>query len=133
MTENETPRNNPHQDDRFNGILWALILIWAGIVLLAANLGWLKFGLGRLADVPGLGTLANVLGTWPLILLGAGVILLIGAVVRLAVPALHRPVTGMLILAVVFIGVALGDLLSWNLIWPVILILLGLSMIFRRR
>ena len=36
-------------------------------------------------------------------------------------------------LAVIFIGIALGELttLNWNIIWPLILIVLGLSFLFR--
>ena len=59
--------------DPVSAIVWAFILIWAGLVLLAANQKWLT----ALVEVPeGL----EMLGVWPLIMLGAGGIVLLGAV-----------------------------------------------------
>src|SRR5512136_1391564 len=97
--------------DPLGGIVWAGILIWAGLVLLADNLRLLaRF---------------ERLEAWAIILIGAGLILLLEVAVRLLVPAYRRAVTGSLILGLVFIGIGLGDLLSWNVIWPLILIILG--------
>ena len=117
------------QRDPLNAIIWAAIFIWAGLVLLARNLGYLSRMDELLPGTP-VWFLAGA-GTWSLILFGVGVILLIEVVVRLLVPAYRRPVTGTLILAVVLISIGLGNLVSWGLIWPLILIILGLSIIFR--
>lgn len=133
MEEYELSQEHHRKEDRLGGILWALILIWAGVVFLASNLGWLNFGLSRLDLLPGMEAARRIFEAWPLVLLGAGVILLVGVLLRLTVPAFRQPVMGMLIVAVVLISVALDDLLKWNLIWPVLLILIGLSLIFRRR
>jgi len=103
--------------DPLSGIVWAGILIWAGLVLLVDNLGFLA----RLER----------LDAWAVIFIGAGLIVLWGVAVRLLVPAYRRAVTGSLILGLVFIGIGLGNLLSWNVIWPLILIVLGVFVLVR--
>ncbi len=103
--------------DPLGGIVWAGILIWAGVVLLADNLRLLaRF---------------ERLEAWAIILIGAGLILLLEVVVRLLVPAYRRAVTGTLILGLILIGAGLGDLLSWNVIGPLILILFGVFILLR--
>ena len=103
--------------DPLGGMVWAGILIWAGLVLLADNfkllvrLEWME--------------------AWAVILIGAGLILLLEVAVRLLVPAYRRAVTGTLILGLVLIGVGLGDLLTWDVIGPLILIVLGLFILVR--
>jgi len=103
--------------DPLSGIVWAGILIWAGLVLLADNLSLLaRF---------------ERLEAWAIILLGAGLILLLEVAVRLLVPAYRRAVTGSVILGLVLIGVGLGELLSWDVVWPLILIAVGVFILFR--
>jgi hypothetical protein len=68
---------------------------------------------------------------WAIILIGAGLILLLEVAVRLLVPAYRRAVTGTLILGLVLIGAGLGDLLTWNVIGPLILIVLGVFILLR--
>jgi hypothetical protein len=103
--------------DPLGGMVWAGILIWAGLVLLADNLKLLaRF---------------ERLEPWAIILIGAGLILLLEVAVRLLVPAYRRAVTGTLILGLVLIGAGLGDLLTWNVIGPLILIVLGVFILFR--
>ena len=103
--------------DPLSGIVWASILIWAGLVLLVDNLGFLA----RLER----------LDAWAVIFIGAGLIVLLGVAVRLLVPAYRRAVTGTLILGLILIGIGLGNLLSWNVIWPLILIALGVFVLVR--
>ena len=103
--------------DPLGGMVWAGILIWAGLVLLADNLKLLaRF---------------ERLEPWAIILIGAGLILLLEVAVRLLVPAYRRAVTGTLILGLVLIGAGLGDLLTWNVIGPLILIVLGVFILLR--
>ena len=94
---------------------WALILIWAGLVLLVDNL--------------------NIFGTrweaWPIIFIGAGLIVLLGAAVRLLVPAYRRPIMGGLIFGVILLGIGLGALTNWAVIWSLILIVIGVSVLLR--
>jgi hypothetical protein len=53
---------------------------------------------------------------------------LIEIAIRLLVPEYRRPVLGTFILAVVFFGIGLGN---WELIWPLILIVIGASILLR--
>jgi hypothetical protein len=95
-------------------------------VLLAANLGWLG-QIGR--GIPGL-PLVQV-GAWSVIFAGAGVILLIEVLIRLLLPDYRRPVGGNIFLGLIFIGIGLGEIISWNVLWPLILIGLGLTVLLR--
>jgi hypothetical protein len=114
------------RSDPLGTIIWAVILVWAGVVLLAANLGWLgQFG-RSLPGLPGV-----QLGPWSVIFTGAGAILLIEVLVRLLLPDYRRPVGGNLFLAAIFIGIGLGDIFGWNIIWPLILIGFGVSVLLR--
>ena len=109
--------------DPLNAAVWALIIIWLGVVLLASSLnllGWVPF-----------------FETWSLVFLGAGVLLLLEAGIRLIMPEYRQPVWGNLILGAVFVAIALADIISWECILPAVVIGLGLwllfSGIFRRR
>jgi hypothetical protein len=103
--------------DPLSAARWAIILIWAGIALLTdqlpftAGIGWLD--------------------GWGLAFAGAGVIILMEAVVRALVPAYRRPLGGILVLAAVFLGIGLGDLFGWEVTWPFILIAIGAGMLLR--
>jgi hypothetical protein len=120
------------QRDRLGSIVWALILIWAGFVLLAGNLGILdafnaffeRLGF-ELAEMP-IEIPFIQLSSWSLIFLGAGVLLLAEVVVRLLFASYRRPVLGTTILAIVFLGIGLG---SWGAIWPLVLIVVGLALL----
>jgi hypothetical protein len=116
--------------DPLGAIIWALILLWAGLVLLLDNLGYLDTIKESLQPTE-LEWLPFGLGVWGFIFVGAGVLLLIEVFLRLVVPAYRRPVIGTLILAFIFIGIGLGNLVSWGLIWAVLLIAIGLSILVR--
>jgi hypothetical protein len=116
--------------DPLSAVVWAAILVWAGLVLLANNLGFLDALFDRLPS-DGTGWFVDASGTWSLILLGAGVIVLLEVLVRLLVPDYRRPVGGSLILAVFLIGVGLSNFFSWNLLWPFILIGIGIVVLLR--
>lgn len=120
-----------YRRDPLSAIVWALIFIWAGLVFMASNMGLLDNLLRFTLDVPGWGYLNKVVGAWPIVLIGAGVIVLGEVVVRLLVPAYRRPVMGSVIFAVVLIAIGLGDLVNWGLVWPLILIALGASFLLR--
>jgi hypothetical protein len=109
-------------------VVWALTFIWAGLVLLANNLGYLGRLQVRFSDLPGVWRQLG-LEAWPLIFLGAGLLVLGEVVLRLIVPAFRRRVIGRVIIAIFFLGLGLGNLTNWALIWPVVLILLGVSML----
>jgi hypothetical protein len=103
--------------DPLSAAVWAGILVWAGLVFLADNLGLLA----RIER----------LDAWGLIFIGAGLLVLLEVVVRLLVPTYRRPVTGTLIFGIFLLGVGLGNLVGWGVIWPVVLIIVGLSILVR--
>ena len=119
------------QQDTLSSIVWAAILIWAGIAFLSVNMGWFDAILGSsfFARILPENMAVFEPGVWSIIILGAGVILLVEVAVRLLIPSFHRHVGGSLIIAAVFIGVGLGNLFGWDLVWPFILIAVGASIL----
>jgi hypothetical protein len=103
--------------DPLSAAIWAGILVWAGLVFLADNLGLLA----RIEH----------LDAWGLIFVGAGLLVLLEVVVRSLVPDYRRPVTGTLIFGIILLGIGLGDLIGWGVIWAVVLIIIGLSILVR--
>jgi hypothetical protein len=120
--------------DPLGSIIWASILIWAGIVMLAANLGvfdlltdffdGLPFGIGdspfEISFIP--------LGGWTVFWVGTAGILLLEVIIRLLAPEYRKPILGTLILSIVFLGIGLG---TWACVLPLILIGVGISLLFR--
>lgn len=116
--------------DPISAIIWAILLIYAGFVLLADNLGYLSTWMTNLAAATGLPFLAE-LQQWSVILLGAGIILLIEVLIRLLIPEYRRGVGGTIIFAFILISVALGNQIGWTLVAPLILIGAGLAILVR--
>ena len=139
--EKEVQKHDEKVEERdvLSTVTWAFILIWAGVAFLAVNQGWLEK-----LNIP-LPLYHDLLprqmdmfepGIWSLIALGAGVIILLETVVRLLVPAFRRHLGGNLIVAAVFIGLGLSNWMGWNVVWPIILIAVGLVILiggFTRR
>jgi hypothetical protein len=103
--------------DPLSALVWAAILIWAGLVLLASNLDIL--------------TRYERLDAWGIVFIGAGVILIGEVVVRFLIAEYRRPVLGTFILAVVLLAIGLGNLVNWSMVWALVLIVIGLSILFR--
>ncbi len=103
--------------DPLSAAVWALVLIWAGLVLLADNLD--------------LFATVEWFSTWGLILTGAGVILLLEIAARLLMPDYRRPVGGSLIVAAVLLGLGLSSLVEAAVAWPLILIAIGVGLLLR--
>jgi len=109
--------------DPLNAAAWAIILMWAGVALLANNfnlLGWIPF-----------------LEPWSVFFLGAACILILEIGLRLILPSYRQPVMGTFIVAVIFLAIGLGGMLDWRCIWPVVIIGIGAYLLvtglFRRR
>ena len=108
-----------YQSDPLSSLIWAVILIWAGVAFLLTNMNLLD-GIPILEEFQG----------WDLVFAGVGVILLGEIAVRLTVPAYSGPVIGRLILALVLLSIGLGDRFGWEFIWPIAIIAVGVIMLF---
>jgi hypothetical protein len=127
--EKQREKDEQNRSDSISTLVWGAIFIWAGLVLLADNLGYLA-GLGLRGDtVPGVFPFR--ISTWGLIFTGAGVIVLLEVAVRLIMPEYRRHVAGSIILGFVFIGIGLGNLISWNIIGALVLIAVGVVILLR--
>jgi hypothetical protein len=125
-TTDEKSYEEKYRRDPLGTLIWAFILIWAGLVWLANNFGFLDRIRIRFSDLPF--DFPFRTEVWTIFFLGAGFILLIEVLIRLTVPEYRRPVLGTFILAVVFFGIGIGN---WGLIWPLILIVIGASILLR--
>jgi hypothetical protein len=129
--EKELKKHDEKVEERdvLSTVVWAAILIWAGVVFLAVNQGWLdRLNLPEsiMSHILPNGLRMFEVSSWSLIALGAGVILLMELVVRLTVPAFHRHIGSTLIVAAVFVGLGLGNWFGWDIVWPIILIAVGI-------
>jgi hypothetical protein len=103
--------------DPLSAALLAAVLVWAGLVLLADNLNVLAR--------------YERLDAWGIVLIGAGLIVLAGVVIRLLVPSYRRPVMGITILGVFLLGAGLGNILDEDVVWPLMLITFGVIILLR--
>jgi hypothetical protein len=104
--------------DPLGRIIFALIIMWAGAVFLAMNLG------SDGEEFLGLRE-ENV---WAAIMAGAGVIVWLGVLLRVAMPAYRRPLGGSIFLGTVLVVIGLGGLTDVEL-WPLIFIAIGVAML----
>jgi hypothetical protein len=102
--------------DPLSAAVWAIILIWAGLVLLASNLGLFD----AFEEING----------WELFFVGAGGFLLLEVLFRLLMPAYRTPVIGNIILAFVFLAIGLGGLVNRGVIWGLVIIGIGVYVLF---
>lgn len=131
--EKEMAKHDEKAEERdlLSSITWALILIWAGLVFLATNLGWFE-QIGITIDQSWVFRSLedwDTFGVWNLVALGAGALILLEALARLLLPDYRRHIGGTLIVAAVFIGIGLGGWFSWSYLWPLILIAVGLNVL----
>ncbi len=119
-----------YRRDPLSALIWGAILVWAGIVFLAVNLGWVD-ALFRSSQIfPGLPGMFYP-EAWGLVFVGAGLIVLVGVVIRLAVPAYRAAVGGSVIFGLILIGIGLGNMFGWDVTWPLIIIGIGVLVLVR--
>ena len=104
--------------DPLGTFIWALIIIWAGVAFLLVNLA------GDDGAFLGMDT-GNV---WAFILAGAGVLIWIEVLVRVAMPAYRRPIGGRIILGTILIMIGVGEVVEVEL-WPLIIIAIGIALL----
>ena len=113
--------------DPLSAAVWALVLIWMGIVLLVDSIA------------PQVLAKAHFESEWGVIFMGMGVLLLLEVLVRIVIPEFRKPLIGNIIFAAVMIGVGLtmNDIVEWEFIWAFALIGIGVGAllhgIFRSR
>jgi hypothetical protein len=105
--------------DRLRMISIAAILIWGGLVAFAGTLNLFNY------NWEGHG--------WAVFLLGTGVILIGKVIIRVLIPEYRRAIGGSLIIGFILLAVGISDLTgwSWDYIWPIILVAIGLSILLR--
>ncbi len=130
MRENEVNMVNSKRkgENDISNFAWAFVLVWAGSVFLVDNLGYLH---RWISSIPGLPVRAYDLPVWSIVFLGAGLIFFIEAIIQVFIPGKGKHFTAPLILAAVGMGVGLGQIFSWSLIGPFILIAIGISFLLR--
>lgn len=129
-SEEKYEKEDEKHEEKFNrdplsSIAWALILIWAGLVFLAQNLGWLDQIQFQQLEIEGIALTG--MNIWAIIMIGAGVIVFFEAIIRTFVPAYRSSTGGNFFLAAIFLGIGLGSIFGWSVVWPFILIAMGLS------
>ena len=107
------------EHDRLRMISIAAILIWGGLVAFAGTLNLFNY------NWEGHG--------WAVFLVGTGVILIGKVIIRALIPEYRRAIGGSLIIGFILLAVGISDLTgwSWDYIWPIILVAIGLSILLR--
>jgi len=118
---------NGHVSRRMNSIMWAFVLVWVGCVFLFQNFGWLQKIKIPVMLIPGV----DLPDAWPLAMIGAGVIFLVGAIIMVFSPEGRQGFTGPMILAAVALGIGLGSWLSWSVTGPLVIIAIGVSILLK--
>jgi hypothetical protein len=122
-----------HQD-LLSSVVGAIFLIWLGVVLLAANAGFLSTFTDILDNLPVRSY--DMPFEFPFVsmkaiqvfLIGGGLILLLEIVIRLLTPAFRTHVLGTLIGAIAMLSIGLG---YWEIVGPLILITIGATTLLR--
>jgi len=120
---NETIEVPTTQTKRIEAIYWALVFLWAGLIFGADSLGMLPQVGGATA--------------WSWVFAGAGLLALLGNLVRTSSPDWPNPSTWDYIWAAVLLIFGLGGFVNVDIAFPIILIVVGIAflgnMLFDRK
>jgi len=105
--------------DRVNAVIWASVLIWGALILLAETTGFASDSFGDWWEA------------WAVFFAGTGAIVLLGTLFRALVPEHRRPIAGGLILGFILLGIGLGQLVGWDYIWVVVLVAIAVIILGR--
>ncbi len=107
--EQKYDRRKEHR--RLEGLWWAIVLIWAGLV----------FGAEGMGLVPQIGDASS----WSWIFLGAGMIGILGSFYRLTSPNVPNPTAWDWVWCSICLIIGLDGFVTLTIFWPLILILVG--------
>ena len=118
LNEQRRPRRRTRGDD-LNRLLWAGLLILAGVVLLANQTGMLP----RVGNAD----------TWDWIMLGVGGLLVFSGFIRATVSEHERPSNIRIIIGLILAGLGISSIfgVDFPLLWPAALIVFGLYLFLR--
>jgi hypothetical protein len=102
-----------HKRKHVEGIYWALVFIWAGLV----------FGSDSLGVLPRVGSAT----AWSWVFAGAGSLSLLGSIIRAYSPDWPNPTTWDYIWATILLSVGLGGFLNVDIAFPIVLIVVGIT------
>jgi hypothetical protein len=100
-----------NERQRLKGLWWAVVLIWAGLVIAADGMGL----------VPQIGDAT----AWNWIFLGAGMVGVLGSFYRLTLSNVPNPTAWDWVWAGICLIIGLSDFITLNIFLPLILILVG--------
>ena len=107
----EQKYNERKERQRLQGLWWAVVLIWAGLV----------FGADSIGIVPQIGDADG----WSWIFVGAGTLEVLGSLYRSASLSVPKPTAWDWVWASFCLIIGLGDFTTPNVGWPLLLILVG--------
>jgi hypothetical protein len=108
--EEKEEKDGDWSSDSLSSAIWALIIIWAGVVFLMSNM------------------IEDWENSWAWIMAGVGALIFFEVLVRLVMPAYRRPVGGRVVLGTIFLIGGLSNLVDVDL-WPLVLIAIGVVML----
>jgi hypothetical protein len=100
---------------RFDGIFWGGVILLAGVILIADNLGVL----------PQIGQA----GFWSWLFLAMGVYALVLGAIRLTSANFPNPTTDEYVWTAIFLLIGLSGFIGFSLAWPVALVLIGVAIL----
>jgi hypothetical protein len=115
MNDMSTEQEGKEAGRQLEAIYWGGVIIWAGLVFGADSLGYLPQVGG--ADA------------WSWVFLGAGLYALLGALFRITSPDYPNPTTWDWVWAGILMILGLGGFFSFNIAWPLILVLVGVAIL----
>ncbi len=142
--EKEMQKQEEKQEEKWNrdplsSIVFALLLIWAGSLFLASNMGYADVFTPILDNLPIEANIINeididlpffndlnFLDLIRVFFLGGAVIMLFEIALRLLLPAYRRRVLGTFVGFAIFLGVGFAN---FTLFWPMVLIAIGVSVL----
>ncbi len=114
--EEKDEKGRESRSDALGGIIWAFILIAAGVIFLLYSplIGFEQDRFG---------------GAWNLVFVAVGLLLFLEVAIRLLVARFRRPVAGGLLFGFVMLAIGVSGITGWDITWPLFLIGFGVILL----